>query len=79
MAGEKYDDRGDKKVFCPFYKGTVGGQKIVCEGPVKNTNVWLTFAGKLKLKAYMEEYCYQRECWRCRVYECADAKYGEEE
>ena len=79
MAADKYDNASDKRVFCPFYKGTIKKQKIVCEGPIKRTNVWITFSSKKRLEEYMEQYCYQQECWKCRVYECADKKYGEEE
>lgn len=79
MPGHTLDNRYDKYVFCPFYKGTENRQVIRCEGPVNGTVVRLGFSRKAKFQEYMEEYCYTKKCWECRIYEAADAKYGEEE
>ena len=68
----------DKKVFCPFYKGTEHSQVIRCEGPIAGTNVRLGFAGKKKFAAYLETYCSTTECRQCRIYRCAMEKYEEE-
>ena len=78
MAGDKYDNAGDKRAYCPFFKGTIKHQKIVCEGPIARTNVWVTFSTPKRMKDYMERYCYGKACEGCMVYQCANAKYEEE-
>lgn len=77
--GKTLDNLYDKNVFCPFYKGTENKQVIKCEGPIKGTTVRLSFSRKDRMDEYMETYCYEKKCWECRIYEAADAKYGEEE
>jgi len=69
----------DKGIYCPFYKGTEKSQVIRCEGPIARTIIRVGFPGKTKFKEYLAEYCQTRKCEFCRVYQCANAKYEEEE
>ena len=68
----------DKRIFCPFYKGTEHSQVIRCEGPIPYSTVRLGFTGKKRFAAYLARYCSTRECERCLIYQAAQAKYEEE-
>ena len=75
----KNDNLFDKRVYCPFFKGTEHSQLIRCEGPIPGTTLRVGFTGKAKCAKYMQQYCITRECVKCRVYQCANAKYEEEQ
>lgn len=76
--GKCMDNRYDRNIYCPFYKGTERNIVICCEGPVKNTKIRLGFSRPKYCKDYLEKYCYGKTCEGCRVYQCANAKYEEE-
>ena len=75
---KKLDNRYDKNVFCPFYKGTEGGQTIRCESPITGTVIRLGFSRRSKCKEYIENFCYEKTCAGCPIYQCTNAKYEEE-
>lgn len=72
------DNKYDKDIFCPFFKGTKK-MTIKCEGPYKSTAyVQMTYYRLGRMERHIEQYCKTANCEKCRVYRAAMEKYDEE-